>query len=77
MCTTTGATPCIRTGEGLYGGAAALQLYGFDIVMGGTAAGSCIHLNEGSGGATSAYWSYYLKATGKGVPGPSVIRVSA
>ncbi|KAG2501539.1 hypothetical protein HYH03_000046 [Edaphochlamys debaryana] len=74
VCIATGAVPCIRTGEGFYGGAAALNLYGFDVQMGPTTTGSCIHLNEGSGGGTSAYWSYYLPAAGKGGPGPSLIR---
>ncbi|GLI68052.1 hypothetical protein VaNZ11_012347 [Volvox africanus] len=61
---TTGANPCIRTGEGLYGGAAAITLANFDVVMSGSSSSSCIHLNEGAGSGTSAYWAFYLAARG-------------
>ncbi|EFJ49544.1 hypothetical protein VOLCADRAFT_89861 [Volvox carteri f. nagariensis] len=61
----TGANPCIRTGGGLYGGAAAINLANFDVVMSGGASGSCIFLNEGAGSGTSAYWAFYLAARGK------------
>ncbi len=64
-CTAPRDTPCIRAGEGLYGGAAALSLYGFDVVMGGGATGTCVQLNEGAGSGTSAYWAFYLAATGR------------
>jgi hypothetical protein len=60
----TGANPCIRTGSGLYGGAAAINLTNFDVVMTGSASGSCIHLNEGAGSGVSAYWAFYLAARG-------------
>ncbi|GIL52654.1 hypothetical protein Vafri_8455 [Volvox africanus] len=61
---TTGANPCIRTGDGLYGGAAAITLVNFDVVMSGSSSSSCIHLNEGAGSGTSAYWAFYLAARG-------------
>ncbi|KXZ43751.1 hypothetical protein GPECTOR_81g201 [Gonium pectorale] len=64
-CTAPRDTPCIRAGEGLYGGAAALNLTGFDVVMGGGASGTCIQLNEGAGSGVSAYWAFYLAATGR------------
>ncbi|PNH08902.1 hypothetical protein TSOC_004508 [Tetrabaena socialis] len=74
VCPTTGALPCIRTGEGLYGGAAAINLYGFDVVMGGATSGSCIHLNEGSGSGTSSYWAFYLAQSGRAGPKVSYIK---
>ena len=33
LCTGTGTTPCLRTGEGLYGGAASLTFSNFDVAM--------------------------------------------
>ncbi|KAG2434080.1 hypothetical protein HXX76_007808 [Chlamydomonas incerta] len=67
----TGATPCIRTGEGLYGGAAAVRLTNFNIVMAAGTTGSCIHFNEGAGSGSSAYWAFYLASTGKAAAAPT------
>ncbi|KAG2453896.1 hypothetical protein HYH02_002102 [Chlamydomonas schloesseri] len=67
----TGATPCIRTGEGLYGGAAAVQLTNFNVVMAAGTTGSCIHFNEGAGSGSSAYWAFYLASTGKAAAAPT------
>ncbi|KAG2445606.1 hypothetical protein HXX76_000217 [Chlamydomonas incerta] len=70
VCNTTGDRPCIRTGDGFYGGAAAINLNNFDVSMSGGATGSCIHLNEGAGSGTSAYWAWYLTTAGKTAVGP-------
>lgn len=47
--------------------------------MSGGATGSCIHLNEGAGSGTSAYWAWYLATAGKTAVGPrlSYIQVSS
>ena len=57
--------PCIIMGEGLYGGAAHITLSGFDVHMTGSSGATCIQLNEGQGGGSSPYWSYFVRAAGK------------
>ncbi|KAG2482352.1 hypothetical protein HYH03_018702 [Edaphochlamys debaryana] len=75
LCKDTGSTPCIRSGDGFYGGAAYINLTNFDILMTGSASGSCIHLNEGSAGGTSAYWSWYLTNANRTAGRYSTIRL--
>ncbi|KAG2482863.1 hypothetical protein HYH03_018209, partial [Edaphochlamys debaryana] len=90
LCTSTGDTPCVRTGEGLYGGAAALTITDINIVMSpppaeiyGPAASKsgsgysyapCLMLNEGSGGGWSSFWDFWVASSGRRDRGNTLIK---
>ncbi|KAG2482515.1 hypothetical protein HYH03_018560 [Edaphochlamys debaryana] len=60
-----GAAACV----GLWEGATAVQLSGFDVEMGPGAAGPCVQANAGAGSGTSAYWRWWLRASNRTAPG--------